>query len=69
MTVLVMQADISFRDSLVFAVAEIDDVSVEAVTAALDAVDVVERRRGGRRRVSGLRSLLAMGARLLPAHV
>ncbi|MFD9038943.1 ISL3 family transposase [Streptomyces bottropensis] len=42
-TVLVMQADISFWDSLVFA--GIDDVDVEAVTAAFGTVDVVARGR------------------------
>ncbi|MEU8034143.1 transposase family protein [Streptomyces sp. NPDC049099] len=43
MTVLVMQADASFWDSLVFG--GIDDVAVEAVTAAFGTVDVVARGR------------------------
>lgn len=42
-TVLVMQADISFWDSLVFA--GIYEVDVEAVTAAFGTVDVVARGR------------------------
>ena len=42
-TVLVMQADASFWDSLVFG--EIDDVDVEEVTAAFGTVDVVARGR------------------------
>lgn len=42
-TVLVMQADTSFWDSLVFA--GIDDVDVETVTAAFGTVDVVARGR------------------------
>lgn len=41
--VLVMQPDVSFRDSLVFG--GIDDVDVEAVTAAFGTVDVVARGR------------------------
>ncbi|MFC9677882.1 hypothetical protein [Streptomyces sp. NPDC056949] len=43
MTVLVMQADASFWDSLVFD--GIDDVDVEAVTAVFGTVDVVARGR------------------------
>ncbi|MGY3199972.1 transposase [Streptomyces sp. TE5632] len=43
MTVLVMQADASFWDSLVFG--GIDDVDVEAVTAAFGTVDVTARGR------------------------
>jgi transposase len=42
-TVLVMQADASFWDSLVFA--GIDDVDVEVVTAAFGTVDVAARGR------------------------
>ncbi|MET9913492.1 hypothetical protein ABZZ74_43205 [Streptomyces sp. NPDC006476] len=43
MTVLVMQADASFRNSLVFD--GIDELAVEAVTAAFGTVDVVARSR------------------------
>ncbi|GKQ40683.1 transposase family protein [Streptomyces sp. A012304] len=43
MTVLVMQADTTFWDSLVFD--GIDDVDVEAVTAAFGTVDVTARGR------------------------
>ncbi|WP_246203541.1 transposase family protein [Streptomyces tailanensis] len=44
MTVLVMQADASFWDSLVFD--GIDDVDAEAVSAAVGTVDVMARGRG-----------------------
>ncbi|WP_386343673.1 hypothetical protein [Streptomyces xiangluensis] len=67
MTVLVMLAGASFWDSLVFD--GIDDVDVEAVTAAFGTVDVVARGRAGRGSLSGLRSLLGAGARLLSAQV
>ncbi|MFD3505250.1 hypothetical protein ACFWWT_47880 [Streptomyces sp. NPDC058676] len=60
MTVLVMQADATFWDSLVFD--GIDDVDVEAVTAAFGTVDVTARGRGIRGRVSGLRLLLESSA-------
>jgi hypothetical protein len=43
-TVLVMQADASFWNSLVFD--GIDELTVEAVTAAFGTVDVVARSRG-----------------------
>jgi hypothetical protein len=65
-TVLVMQADVSFWDSLVFV--GIDDVTVEAVTAVFGTVDVVARGRAAGGPLSGLQWLPGPGARLLPAQ-
>ncbi|MEV6130600.1 hypothetical protein AB0M05_27805 [Streptomyces violaceusniger] len=67
MTVLVMQADASFWHSLVFD--GIDDMDVEAVTAAFGTVEVVARGRRPALRARGLRSLLGPFARLLSAQV
>ena len=49
MTVLVMQADITFWDSLVFD--GMDDVDVEEVTAAFGTIDILARGRAAGARV------------------
>jgi hypothetical protein len=64
--VLGMQTDTLFWDLLVFT--GIDDVEVEAVTAASGTVEVVAKGRLGRGGVSGLRPLLGPGPRPLPAQ-
>lgn len=56
MTVLVMQSDASFWDSLVFD--GIDNVDVEAVSAAFGTVDVTARGRGPVRHVGTAAPLL-----------
>ena len=63
--VLVMQIDTPFWDSLVFE--GIDDVDVEAASAAFGTVEVVARP-GGWGEVSGLRPLLGPSPRPLPAQ-
>lgn len=65
-TVLVMQADASFWDSLVFD--GIDDVDVEAVTAVFGTVDVVAKGRAASAACPDCGPLVGPGARLLPAQ-
>ncbi|MFE5096405.1 hypothetical protein ACFRCI_40360 [Streptomyces sp. NPDC056638] len=64
--VLFMQADTSFWDSLVFD--GIDEVDVEAVTAAFGTVEVMARGRVAGACMSGLRPLLRPSPRPLPAQ-